>query len=58
MVGECVRFLFMSCEESRAQRTSEFAILHNESITENRTSEPAMTLFVYCISTEISFKQQ
>ena len=33
MVGEYVRFLFTSCEESKtnewAQRTSEFAILHN-----------------------------
>ena len=56
MVGECVRFLFTSCQESQtnewAQRTSEFVILHNKwiKIVEN---EQNMKQFVYYICTEI-----
>ena len=59
MVGSLVRFLFTSCEESQthsfAALTRSFAI--SQLVNKNRTSEPTMKLFVYFISTEISFKQ-
>ena len=50
MVGECVRFLFTSCEESQtnewAQRTSEFAILHNKWIKIVQANQPWSYLFI------------
>ena len=50
MVGECVRFLFTSCEESKtnewAQRTSEFAILHNEWIKIVQANQPWGNLYI------------
>ena len=50
MVGECVRFLFTSCEESKtnewAQRTSEFAILHNKWIKIVQANQPWSYLFI------------
>ena len=51
MVGERVRFLFMS-ELSQA---NEWAC-DNSRMNKNRIREPTMMLFVYFISTEISFK--
>ena len=50
MVGEGVRFLFTSCEESQtnewAQRTSEFAILHNKWIKIVQANQPWSYLFI------------
>ena len=44
MVGECVRFLFTSCEESQthsfAALTRSFATLHNKWIKIVRTHQP------------------
>ena len=54
MVGEYVRFLFTSCEESQ---TNERVFDSSQQVNKNRTSEPTMKLFVYFISIEISFKQ-
>ena len=51
MVGECVRFLFTSCEESQtnewAQRTSEFAILHNKWIKIVQANQPWSNLYLF-----------
>jgi len=59
MVGECVGFLFTSCEESQLTRskTRSFVCDSSQQVNKNHTSEPTMKLFVYFISTEISFKQ-
>ena len=50
MVGEHVRFLFTSCEESQtnewAQRTSEFAIRHNKWIFIVQANQPWSNLFI------------
>ena len=46
MVGECVRFLFTSCEgslnERVRQRTSEFSDPSQRVNNKNRTNEPTM----------------
>ena len=58
MVGKCVRFLFTSCEESQTnERVLERVCDSSQQVNKNRTNEPTMKLFVYFISTEISFKQ-
>ena len=48
MVGSLVRFL---------SQTNERVFDSSQQVNKNRTSEPTMKLFVYFISTEISFKQ-
>ena len=59
IVGEWVRFLFTSCEESQTnERVFErVSCDSSQQVNKNRTNEPTMKLFVYFISTEISFKQ-
>ena len=54
MVGECMPFLFTSCEESQM---NEWVFDSSQQVNKNHTSEPTMKLFVYFIGTEISFKQ-
>ena len=61
MVGECVRILFTSCEQNRkrtsAERSERVSLRFFTKSEYYGTSEPTMKLFVYFISTEISFKQ-
>ena len=50
MVGERVRFLFTSCEESQ---TKERVCDSSQQVNKNRTSVLTMNEFVYYICTEI-----